>query len=573
MGFILIFGLLQTACAATSQNSIMQNRFDKLTDQSQAKERRYRSILVGVVTPFETKVISFGETTNLNDKTVFEIGSVTKGFVGLALAQAAIDGKVKIATAYNDNSGLSLPKVGNREVTWIDLANHTSGLPRIPDNMKPKDQLQPYLDYDQTLLESFLASYKPKYPAGSQHEYSNTGAGIVGIGLEKLYGKNFVEVLQQTITTPLKMNDTQVFLSEEQYSRITPVFLNGDQVPYWQWNKDSALQGAGALKSTMTDMIKFLKVMMGVEGQNLLPSVKLATQATWSNGNSSVALFWNRLNQENIVWHNGGTYGSSSFIGFDPDKLVGIVVLANTQIIDEKGVDPRLDIAAINTLIDLRDSLSVDKPLQVLLDYDLEIKNRIEAFNKIPVDLKNQAWVKSKIQHMFDIDQIMRGLFNKPVELEMNEQERIFFQQAYGQRFYLMDWQNTQDIKQLLAQHGWFNVSKWGKQTDNQAWLLVQHADHDPAFQKSVLRMLSKLYKSKETNPSNYAYLWDRVASSFNDITKRKPQRYGTQGQCVGPGKWEPLPMEDEKNVDKRRKEVGLPTLEEYKKNFKDICK
>lgn len=85
--------------------------------------------------------------------------------------------------------------------------------------------------------------------------------------------------------------------------------------------------------------------------------------------------------------------------------------------------------------------------------------------------------------------------------------------------------------------------------------------------------MLSKLYKSKETNPANYAYLWDRVASSFNDITKRKPQRYGTQGQCVGPGKWEPLPMEDEKNINKRRKEVGLPTREEYKKNFKDICK
>ena len=100
--------------------------------------------------------------------------------------------------------------------------------------------------------------------------------------------------------------------------------------------------------------------MMGVEAQSFLPSVKLATQTTFSKGYSSIGLFWNRLNQENIIWHNGGTYGSSSFIGFDPNKLVGIVVLANTQIIDEKGVDPRLDIAAINALIELRDNLSVD---------------------------------------------------------------------------------------------------------------------------------------------------------------------------------------------------------------------
>lgn len=66
---------------------------------------------------------------------------------------------------------------------------------------------------------------------------------------------------------------------------------------------------------------------------------------------------------------------------------------------------------------------------------------------------------------------------------------------------------------------------------------------------------------------------FDRVASSFNDLTKRVSQRYGTQGNCVGPGLWEPLPIDDERNVDKRRKEVGLPTLVEYKQNFKEICK
>lgn len=339
------------------------SRLKNLTTNLQPKDKKYYGILVGVVTPFETTVLSFGDTSKINEKTIFEIGSVTKGFVGLALSQAVIDGKVNIDSDFAIKAKIILPKVGKNEITWTHLANHTSGLPRIPDNMNPKDPLQPYLDYDRSMLESFLASYQPKYEPGKREEYSNTGAGVVGLGLEKIYGKSLNEVFQQIITKPLKMDDTQIFLSDEQETRKTSLFFNGELVPYWQWKRTSALQGAGALKSTMTDMIKFLKAMMGLEWQPLLPAVKIATQATWSKGNSSVGLFWNRLHQENIVWHNGATYGSSSFIGFDPDKLVGIVVLSNTQVIDEKGVDPRLDIAAIETLIELRSQLVFKKSI------------------------------------------------------------------------------------------------------------------------------------------------------------------------------------------------------------------
>ena len=102
---------------------------------------------------------------------------------------------------------------------------------------------------------------------------------------------------------------------------------------------------------------------------------------------------------------------------------------------------------------------------------------------------------------------------------------------------------------------------------------IVQHADNNPAFQKSVLKILGYLWRVKETNAANYAYLYDRVQASFSDIGQQKPQRYGTQGKCIGPGKWRPIAIEDAENVDIRRAEVGLPSLESYIEGFKDICK
>ena len=120
--------------------------------------------------------------------------------------------------------------------------------------------------------------------------------------------------------------------------------------------------------------------------------------------------------------------------------------------------------------------------------------------------------------------------------------------------------------------HDWVSISKFGKKSDNNAWLLVQHADLDPDFQREVLQKLAKLWPKGETDATNYAYLYDRVATSWQDKNKRKRQRYGTQGKCVGKGQWEPLAVEDPANLEKRRKSVGLNTMDEYKAMFKNLC-
>ncbi|WP_413944432.1 DUF6624 domain-containing protein [Bdellovibrio sp. HCB-162] len=209
---------------------------------------------------------------------------------------------------------------------------------------------------------------------------------------------------------------------------------------------------------------------------------------------------------------------------------------------------------------------------QDLKDYDHKIEKMNKDFSVTPENTDSIEWVKSKLDHMFEIDQYMRNYWSTPIEKDYSVDERNQFNQEFFKRNNKLDSQNTADTKMLLKKYEWFKISVFGEKADNQGWLLVQHADLDVEFQKQVLTILERLYPLQETKPANYAYLFDRVAISSNDPKNRKPQRYGTQGQCVGPGQWEPWPIEDEKNVDKRRKSMGLRTMAEYKALFKDIC-
>lgn len=126
------------------------------------------------------------------------------------------------------------------------------------------------------------------------------------------------------------------------------------------------------------------------------------------------------------------------------------------------------------------------------------------------------------------------------------------------------DADNLPWLKADLDAHGWYRITEMGKEADNAAWLMVQHADADVVFQQKILAMLEPLVGQGETSPTNYAYLLDRVA-----VNSQRPQRYGTQGGCADGG-WEPRALEEPATaVDQRRAEVGLPPLADYIAAFK----
>lgn len=204
--------------------------------------------------------------------------------------------------------------------------------------------------------------------------------------------------------------------------------------------------------------------------------------------------------------------------------------------------------------------------------YDQKVEQLVAEFRQTPADLSSVSWVQLKLGYMFEIDQLTRKQIDLPFLNNYTPDELEYFRRQFTPRFQAIDFSNTQDLKELLKIYDWFRISKFGASADKQAWLIVQHADMDPGFQKSVLKTLEQLWSIGETNKSNYAYLYDRVAASWHDPAHRTLQRYGTQGNCTGPGTWEPLPIEDELNLDSRRAEMGLTTQAEYVAQFKMIC-
>lgn len=125
------------------------------------------------------------------------------------------------------------------------------------------------------------------------------------------------------------------------------------------------------------------------------------------------------------------------------------------------------------------------------------------------------------------------------------------------ERLVAIDRDNTAWVRGVIREHGWPGRSLVGEQAANAAWLLVQHADHEPAFQRECLDLLQAAVDAGEGSAQHLAYLTDRVL-----LAEGKPQRYGTQF-TAGPTGWEPRPLEDPDNVDARRAEAGLPSLME----------
>ncbi len=126
---------------------------------------------------------------------------------------------------------------------------------------------------------------------------------------------------------------------------------------------------------------------------------------------------------------------------------------------------------------------------------------------------------------------------------------------------------HTDTVRALIDRHGWFDIGRFGAIADQDGWILVQHADHDPGFQQEVLDILADRVEAGQSDPARYAYLYDRVQAQAG-----QPQRYGTQGRCVAKGAWEPLPLELPEYVDRLRAEVGLGTLKAYQAQVASLC-
>jgi hypothetical protein len=125
------------------------------------------------------------------------------------------------------------------------------------------------------------------------------------------------------------------------------------------------------------------------------------------------------------------------------------------------------------------------------------------------------------------------------------------------------DHANTEWLKAIVAKQGWPRISVVGERAAGAAWLLVQHADADPAFQLRVLRLMKPLIAINEVSKKDYAYLYDRVMLKLTG-----KQLYATQMRACANGRRQPQPLDDPPNVDARRKAMGLDSLADYEEQM-----
>ncbi len=287
-------------------------------------------LAIGVVQRGERRIFALGTA---KPDSIFEIGSITKTFTGILLAQLVADGKVNFDEPVREllPPG-AVQKPEGAEVTLLDLATQHSGLPRMPDNFRPADPKNPYADYRAANLYEFLNSHGLAKPPNPPFLYSNLGLGLLGQALANRAGMSYPELLKQKIAEPLQLKDLVISLSQEQQARFIQGH-DGEHHPAHPWDLD-AFAGAGAIRSTASDMLTYLEAQLHPDK---FPALTAAIQQSHelradAMGGMRIGLGWLYVEKDGFYWHNGGTGGFSSYAFFDPKNDCAAVILFNTTI-------------------------------------------------------------------------------------------------------------------------------------------------------------------------------------------------------------------------------------------------
>ena len=262
-----------------------------------------------------------------NQKSVFEIGSISKVFTSTILANFVIDEKINLND--NINGYLKTSFNNDTEISFINLANHTSGLPPLPSNLDltKVNPENPYKEYKEKELEEYLTKHlellnKEKY------QYSNLGAGLLGYTLSKIENTTYENLLQNKIFSKFNMYNSTSDINKIKGNLVKGLNNEGNDVPNWEF---SVLAGAGAIFSTVEDLSQFAISQFDNSNKEL----KLTRKKTFEvNENLDIGLGWHILKSQSKnfwYWHNGGTGGYSSSMVIDENTKNGIIILSNVS--------------------------------------------------------------------------------------------------------------------------------------------------------------------------------------------------------------------------------------------------
>lgn len=301
--------------------------------------RQSVGIVASVFDFADQKTVCYGRSDAANGRTldgdtVFEIGSITKVFTALLLTEMVTRGEVALddpASKYLPDH-VKMPERDGRKITLLDLATYTSGLPRLPDGI-PNNGDNPYAAYTVEQLYAFLSGHTLRFNPGRRYIYANLGFGLLGHVLALRANASYEDLVVSRICAPLGMADTRISLTPSMRERLAQGHLSNLK-PASNWDIPT-LAGAGALRSTANDLLKFMKATcLAAPGAPLRSAIDmlLQTRRPTDSSTSEVGLgvFIRTGNDDEIVWKDGMTGGYACYAGFSTRLRSGAVVLSNT---------------------------------------------------------------------------------------------------------------------------------------------------------------------------------------------------------------------------------------------------
>lgn len=294
-----------------------------------------------------------GEMIEPNPSTLYQIASITKTFTTLLLADMVTRGEVGLDDAVSTclPVNISVPGRPGRNITLLDLATHTSGLPPVPDNLAPADELNPYADYTVEMLYDFLAGYALEVEPGRQYRYSNLGISLLGHALALKAGKSYEDLVVERVCRSLGMEDTRITLAQQQLqnlaqgywsewneSLIPPSFFH-EAVPPWD---TGIFSPAGGLYSNAKDMIAYISANLGLRDTQMSAAFDLVhTLCREAYTSMTICLGWHGMAYEGIevLMHHGGTFGFNCDVVFSKEDGVGVVILSNSYVYGSESID------------------------------------------------------------------------------------------------------------------------------------------------------------------------------------------------------------------------------------------
>lgn len=329
-------------------------------------------MVIGLIDERGSRVFCAGKLDNGTDQevtadTVFEIGSITKTFTSLLLLDMARRGEVTLedpAAKYVPSS-VTIPSYGGKQITLLNLAAQDSGLPFNADNFSSKELQQAYNAYTAENMYAFLSAHKLAQPPGARFQYSNLGMSLLGHVMELKSGEGYESLVIDRICRPLKMDSTRIRLSPDMKSRIaTGHDKDGNRVHPLNMQ---VMAPAGSLRSTATDLMKYLAANLGLTKSDLSPLMEKThvIRHTDSADFGKTAMPWYdravyQPADAQILGHGGGTFGFATFIGFDTKQRRAVVVLSNQLVLNS---------SCIGTAILQRMPLTRDNATQLVREH------------------------------------------------------------------------------------------------------------------------------------------------------------------------------------------------------------